>query len=190
MSDRPPFRNPEHAIRYGFEREAYQVCDTESFWRDLRGGTVPLPDAGPRLSVWDKQAQGGMLLGFLEREGTRTALAVLSARYTVPATAELAKRKRLHIGQVLELVRRTHRRPLPFLTDVLQGWARLGRRCDNETWAEILNVTDRTIRFWLHGRRDRRRDQRGILGTLSTLEQEAYDALREPMIVAGLIPEE
>lgn len=183
-----PFRDPESAVRYAFERASFAIVTTSSVLKDLRGGTVPLPGEDRNLSPWDKAAKGALVFCFMERNLDTASLILLSARHTVPITGEDARRKRQHIARVLDVIRREMPEvPLSFMADVVRAWAGLKSEHDIEWWVEHLKVTERTLRYWKHGRRDRGR-RRGIRSILAMMEAEAYDRLREPMMTAGLIP--
>lgn len=181
------FTSERAAVRAAFASEAYQICETSPFFRDLRGGTVPLPDDFV-MTPWDRAAQGAMIMGFLMRTLSPFDFAFLSARYTIAVTQPLERRKRGHVGQVFERVRlELPRPPFHFAADVVRGWAGM-RRHHRSTpwWANHFKVNEKIITAWMYG--VPRRNQRGILTLLDTMEQEIYDhRLREPMLQAKLI---
>lgn len=181
------FTSERAAVRAAFNAEAYQICETSPFFRDLRGGTVPLPDDFV-MTPWDRAAQGAMILSFLVRTLSPFDFAFLSARYTIAVTQPLERRKRAHVALVFERVRlELPKPPFHFAADVMRGWAGMRRHHRSmEWWAEHLSVDAQVIKRWLYGRRER--NQRGILSLLDTLEQEIYDdRLREPMVKTKLI---
>lgn len=181
------FSSERAAVRTCFASEAYQICETSRFFRDLRGGTVPLPEDCV-LTPWDRAARGAMILSFLMRTLSAFDFAFLSARYTVAVTQSLERRKRLHVAQVFERVRlELPRPPLYFAADVVRGWAGMRRHHrSNKWWAQHFGTSEETVRTWMYG--VPKRNQRGILTLLDTMEQEIYDLrLREPMLAAKII---
>lgn len=181
------FSSERTAVRCAFGAEAYQICETSTFFRDLRGGTVPLPDDFP-LTPWDRAAQGAMVMSFLLRSLSPFDFAFLSAKYTVPVNQALERRKRIHVAQVFERVRAEFPKPpFYFAADVMRGWSGMRRHHRSmQWWATHLGVDEQVVKRWLYGRRER--NQRGILTLLDTMEQEIYDErLRQPMLKAKMI---
>jgi hypothetical protein len=191
MNDSTRFRSPEHAVRFAFAVEGRPVVDISPFFRDLRGGSVKLPEeVTGESSGWDRAAQGAMIVALMLRHLSKDQQAVLVARYTKPISPQMEREKRRLLGHVLNLIRpQLPRVKLYYLVDVVRGWGGFRREHDDRWWAVHYRVEDRTLRNWSHGRHYRGQHVTGIMDVLESLEQECYQTLLEPMVDAGLVPE-
>jgi hypothetical protein len=191
MPDSPRFRSVESAVRYAFAVEGRPVVDISPFFRDLRGGTVKLPEeVTGESNGWDRAAQSAMIIALMMRHLDNDQKAVLTARYSKPLTEKMEKDKRLYLLHVLNLVRAELPKPqLYYLADRVREWGGYRRDHDDKWWAKHYDVDDRTLRNWSYGRHYRGQHILGIWDVLYRVEQECYDVLLEPMVEAGLVPE-
>lgn len=189
MADSPRFRSPEAAVRFAFAVEGRPVVDISPFFKDLRGGTVKLPeDVTGESSGWDRAAQGAMILALMMRHLSTDQKAILVARYAKSLTEKMERDKRLSLLQVLNMLRVELPKPkLYYMADIVRAWGGYRRDHTDEWWAKHYGVDDRMLRFWTHGRHYRGQHSDGIIQVLSRMEQECYDSLLEPMIDAGLV---
>jgi hypothetical protein len=185
---KPPFRLVEHAVRAAFEVESRPVCDTNRFFADLRGGTVRLVGDEP-LSPWDRVGQAGMIMAIMQRHLSPDQQALLIVRWAYSTLPDSMRLKKKCMWRTMNLIRpELQHVPMPYLVDVLRGWARLPRKKDL-WWADKLDVDLRQIKRWRNGWRRKNDRTWGVLSLLNTLEQDAYSTILEPLTEAGLVGE-
>lgn len=189
MTESPRFRSPEHAVRFAFAVEGRPVVDISPFFRDLRGGTVKLPEeVTGESSGWDRAAQGAMIIALMLRHLSKDEQAVLIAHYAKPMTEMMERDKRKYLLHVFNLVRAELPKPkLYYVVDVVRAWGGYRRSHPDEWWAKHYGIDDRMLRFWAYGRHYRGEHKDGIFQVLTRLEQECYEVLLEPMVDAGLV---
>jgi len=191
VPDKPRFRSPEHAVRYAFAIEGRAIIDISTFFRDLRGGSVKLPEeVTGESSGWDRAAQCAMIMALMMRYLTVDEKSVLVARYGKALTYSMERTKLRCFCTVLNLVRgELPKIKLWYLVDVVKEWAGYGLDHTDVWWAVHYGVDDSTLRRWKYGRHYRGQHIAGIVDVLYRIEQLCYDKLLEPMIDAGLVEE-
>jgi hypothetical protein len=178
-------------VRYAFAVEGRPVVDISPFFRDLRGGTVKLPEeVTGESNGWDRAAQSAMIAVLMARHLTFDQQAVLIAKYSKTATEKMEKDKRKYLLHVLNLVRaELPSIKLYYMADILRTWSGYKRDHTDVWWAKHYDVDARTLHRWSHGRHYRGQHILGIHDVLYRLEHACYDVLLEPMIMAGMVPE-
>lgn len=182
------FRLPEHAVRAAFAIDERPICDGTRIFSDMMGaGSVRLLGEEP-LTAWEHISQAGMVMALLQRHLSHDQQAVLVARHLRPVTTHSERLKRVCLEITLNRARpELPKIPLNFMVDAARGWAGLQREHKDMWWMDKLDVDIRTMRHWRRGRRYNGHRLWGILSLLDSLEQDCYDSLFEPMILAGLV---
>jgi len=132
---------------------------------------------------------GGVMARRLVRQSLRPSLfAVVDARHTVAASADLLARKGEAVAEVAEQVAGVVDGDAGYLRDLVAAWAGLSRDPDSE-WCERLGMSPRALKYWRYGSpaAPGRRGKPGVLQALEQLENDAERALEGPLTEAGII---
>lgn len=187
-----PYRTAEHSVSAAYALESRAIVEISTYFRDLRGGTVPLPGREP-MSAHDRHAQAAMTLSFIAGVLDPVEQLVVRAKHTRPDTPELTRRKENDIVLVHELLvfgwgpRGAPHGFRDYAIDAIRGWARARRVHKELWWADHFEVDVGRLRRWRWG--SRRRRARGFLSRIEGTYQDAIGKLADPMYDAGLTQE-